>query len=84
MRSVATDVPTTHGMPYSRLTVAAWVSEPPPSHTQAPMIANAGVQLGDVASVTRISPSSRSNSSIADTITRALPVYDAVPTPGSP
>src|SRR5690606_40046683 len=25
---------------YSRLTVAAWVSDPPPSHTQAPMIAN--------------------------------------------
>jgi hypothetical protein len=74
IREVATDVPTTHGMPYSRLTVAAWVSEPPPSQTQAPMMAKAGVQFGEVASVTRISPSSRSNSSIADTITRAVPV----------
>ena len=38
------------------------------------MIANAGVQFGEVASVTRISPSSSSNSSIAVSITRARPV----------
>ena len=29
--------PTTHGMPYSRLTMAAWVREPPTSHTHAAM-----------------------------------------------
>ncbi len=61
-------------MPYSRLTMAAWVSEPPPSQTQPAMSAKAGVQFGDVASHTRISPSSRSGSSVADTITRARPV----------
>ena len=50
MREVATEQPTTHGMPYSRLTIAACVSEPPPSQTHAAMRANAGVQFGDVAS----------------------------------
>jgi hypothetical protein len=38
------------------------------------MRANAGVQFGDVASQTRISPSSRLGSSVAESITRARPV----------
>ena len=55
IRDVATEQPTTHGMPYSRLTMAAWVSDPPPSQTHPAMSAKAGVQFGDVASHTRIS-----------------------------
>ena len=58
IREVPTEQPTTQGMPYSRLTMAAWVSEPPPSQTHPPMRAKAGVQFGEVASHTRISPSS--------------------------
>ena len=74
MRDVATDVPTTHGMPYSRLTMAAWVSEPPPSHTQPAMRAKAGVQLGEVASHDQdLALLEVRNSSVADTITLARP-----------
>ena len=54
--------------------MAAWVSEPPPSHTQPAINAKAGVQFGDVASQTRISPSSSSGRSVAETMTLARPV----------
>src|SRR3984885_11088456 len=70
---VATAVPTTQGMPYSRLTIAAWVSEPPVSHTHAVMMPNAGVHSVVVPPHTRISPGSTRCRSPTVVITRATP-----------
>src|SRR6202035_2228341 len=70
---VAIAVPTTQGMPYSRLTMAAWVSDPPVSHTQAAMIPNAGVHSVVVPPHTRISPGSTRCRSPTVVITRATP-----------
>ncbi len=70
---VATAVPTTQGMPYSRLTIAAWVSEPPVSQTQAMMTPKAGVHSVVVPPQTRISPGSTVCRSPTVVITRATP-----------
>src|SRR5574337_531008 len=53
---VATPTAVTVGTPYSRPTMAARDSEPPASQTQPAMLANAGVQLGEVDSQTSTSP----------------------------
>src|SRR5437773_2104667 len=55
---VPTIVPTTHGMPYSRATVAQWLSTPPLSATTAPIVLNRTLQGGSVISQTRIWPGS--------------------------
>src|ERR1035437_7964900 len=57
MTLVASPVPTTAGMPYSRQTIAAWLMTPPTSVTQALILAKAGAQDGDVVGATKISPS---------------------------
>ena len=74
MASVATPAAVTVGTPYSRPTMAAWLSMPPPSHTAAAILPNAGVQFGDVDSHTRISPGARRCSSSELCSTRAMPV----------
>jgi hypothetical protein len=74
MASVATPAAVTVGTPYSRPTMAAWLSMPPPSHTAAAILPNAGVQFGDVDSHTRISPGASRCSSSALCSTRAMPV----------
>ena len=48
MRLVATPVPITAGMPYSRATMEPWLSGPPMSVTTADAIAKSGVQAGVV------------------------------------
>ncbi len=60
-------------MRYSRLTIDAWVRVPPLSQTQAAIFAKAGVQFGEVASQTRISPGWIRCSSSAPCSTRAMP-----------
>src|SRR6478672_10160631 len=57
IRLVASPVPTTAGMPYSRATIAACDIEPPMSETAALILPNTGAQLGAVTGQTRISPS---------------------------
>src|ERR1700728_616846 len=70
---VAIAVPTTQGMPYSRLTIAAWVSEPPVSQTHAVMTPKAGVHSVVVPPQTRISPGSTVCRSVTVVTTRATP-----------
>src|ERR1039457_322434 len=70
---VACPVPTTAGRPYSRQTIAAWLITPPTSVTQAPILAKAGAQDGEVVGATRISPSSNWPTSLTVLHTRALP-----------
>jgi len=56
MTIVASPTAVTVGTPYSRPTMAACDKVPPPSHTQAAILAKAGVQFGDVDSQTSTSP----------------------------
>ena len=56
IRRVATAVPSTAGMPYSRATIELWLSGPPMSVTTAAAMANSGVQAGVVMLATRTSP----------------------------
>src|SRR3984885_9728465 len=70
---VAIALPATQGMPYSRLTIAAWVSEPPVSHTHAMMMPNAGVHSVVVPPHTRISPGCTRCRSPTVVMTRATP-----------
>src|SRR5919109_5610076 len=53
---VPTTVPTTHGMRYSRATMAQWLRTPPVSDTTALTVENREVQGGMVISHTRTSP----------------------------
>ena len=55
-RCVATPVPSTAGMPYSRATMELWLSGPPTSVTTAEAIANSEVHAGVVMRATRTSP----------------------------
>ena len=55
---VARRVPTMHGTPSSRLTIAAWQVMPPLSVTSAPARRMTGTQSGLVIGATRISPGS--------------------------
>src|SRR6202041_33176 len=66
---VAVAVPTTQGMPYSRLTMAAWVRLPPVSHTQALMMPKTGVHSVVVPPQTRMSPGWTLCSSVTEVIT---------------
>src|SRR5205823_13919562 len=75
MRSVASRVPTTPGMPYSRATIAECESRPPLSVTIAPWSGNRMLIASVVDSVNNTSPRSiRSNSEGLDT-RRAGPSY---------
>ena len=56
IRVVATWVPTTQGIAYSRAQIAECESSPPMSVTTPPAIAKRGVQGGAVLRQTRISP----------------------------
>ena len=56
-RTVASPVPTTAGMAYSRATREACAARVPPSVTMAAARANSGVHAGAVALATRTSPS---------------------------
>jgi len=55
-RVVASPVPTTAGMPYSRATSEAWAARVPPSVTTAAARVKRGVQAGAVTLATRTSP----------------------------
>jgi hypothetical protein len=68
MRSVASRVPTTPGMPYSRATIAACDSKPPLSVTIAPSSGSKMLNASVVDSVTSTSPRwMRPNSAGPDT-----------------
>ena len=68
MRSVASRVPTTPGMPYSRATIAGCERRPPLSVTIAPSSGSRMLNASVVDSVTRTSPSTiRSNSEGSET-----------------
>ena len=70
---VATPSAVTVGTPYSRPTIAACESMPPPSQAAPAILPKTGVQLGDVDSQTRIEPGSRRCISSEDCRTRAMP-----------
>ena len=61
---VASPVPTTHGMPSSRETIAAWQVMPPESVTIAAARRISGSQSGEVMCVTSTSPSPRLAASV--------------------
>jgi hypothetical protein len=73
IRLVASPVPTTAGMPYSRATMAACDIAPPMSETAALILPNTGAQLGAVTGQTRISPSRISPIWFTSVSTRAMP-----------
>ena len=73
MTIVARPTAVTVGTPYSRPTMAACDRVPPPSHTQAAILAKAGVQFGEVDSQTSTSPGLSRCSSSALCRTRAGP-----------
>src|SRR5690348_16068324 len=83
IRLVASPVPTTAGMPYSRATIAACDIEPPMSETAARILPNTGAQLGAVTGQTRISPSLIAPISLTSVSTRAGPstTPEEAPTP---
>src|SRR5436190_7002962 len=83
IRLVASPVPTTAGMPYSRATIAACDIEPPMSETAARILPNTGAQLGAVTGQTRISPSLISPIWLTSVSTRAGPstTPEEAPTP---
>src|ERR1700745_1020575 len=83
IRLVASPVPTTAGMPYSRATIAACDIEPPMSETAALILPNTGAQLGAVTGQTRISPSLISPIWLTSVSTRAGPstTPEEAPTP---
>src|SRR5438445_156203 len=73
IRSVASDVPTTAGIPNSRATTAGCDATPPASVTSPPIFVKRTTHAGFVIWQTRISPSCTwSNSSVDETI-RAVP-----------
>jgi hypothetical protein len=74
---VAMPVPTTHGTPSSRATIAAWQVMPPPSVTTAAARRMAGTQSGLVIRATSTSPSRSRAPSSGEPSTRTSP--DAEP-----
>src|SRR5437867_1547826 len=78
MRSVASRVPTTPGMPYSRETIAACESRPPLSVTIPPRSGRRMLKASVVDSATSTSPLTMRSNSVGPEITRAGPSY----TPG--
>src|SRR3970040_3124874 len=81
--AVAPVAPTTAGIPYSRATMAQWLSSPPVSVTTAAAVAKSGVHGGEVVGVTRISPGCNRLPSAIVRLIRATPF--AVPRdPGLP
>ena len=73
-RVVASPVPTTAGMPYSRATREAWAARVPPSVTTAAARANSGVHAGAVAFATSTSPSRNAAKSSGPCTMRTGPV----------
>ena len=71
--AVASRVPTMPGMPYSRATIAAWLSWPPRSVTIAPSSGSTTLKYGEVMRVTRTSPCCTRSKSAESSITRAVP-----------
>src|SRR3990172_10846769 len=76
MRRVATPVPSTAGMPYSRATIEPWLSGPRTSVTIADAIAKSGVQAGVVIDATSTSPGRIWPKSPVPCITRAVAVTE--------
>ncbi len=74
IRRVATAVPSTAGMPYSRATIELWLSGPPMSVTTPAAMANSDVQAGVVILATRTSPGSIWPNSCGPASTRARAV----------
>src|SRR3972149_9295266 len=74
MREVATLVPMTAGIWYSRATMAVCDRMPPWSVTTPEAMANRGVHGGIVAGQTRISPWLRRAAAARDMMTRAVAV----------
>jgi len=73
---------TTHGMPSSLATTAAWLSAPPMSTTSAEERNMIDAQLGSVVGVTRTSPSSTSaklGSATTRTTPSAMPALTPMP-----
>ena len=77
--SVALPVPTTAGMPSSRLTMAAWLVGPPWSVTMPAARFMMGTQSGSVISVTRMAPSRNRAMSAALRMTQTVPGAMASP-----
>ena len=82
---VASPVPTTHGMPSSRETIAAWQVIPPLSVTIAAERRISGTQSGEVMCVTSTSPLARlpESASVVRMRTAPLPEPGAPPSPCS-
>ena len=74
IRRVATPVPSTAGMPYSRATIELWLSGPPISVTTAAARANSEVQAGVVMLATSTSPSCNCPKSVGPPSTLAVAV----------
>ena len=83
MMRVASCTSTTHGMPNSRATVAAWESMPPVSTTTAAAGMNNGVHGVSVNGATSTSPGSisRANAASALAMMRARPIATPALTP---
>src|SRR6476661_220952 len=88
MRLVASVAETMHGIPISRLTIAACENGAPTSTTTAEAATNSGVQDGSVIGAMRISPGSSAEGSSGVVRTRAMPravpVQPDTPTTDSP
>ena len=73
MRRVASEVPTTAGMPNSRETTAGWEAMPPASVTRPEILVNSTTQAGLVMRQTTISSRWTASNSSGDSTTRAVP-----------
>ena len=73
IRSVATDVPTTAGIPNSRATTAGCAATPPASVTRPAIFVNRTTHAGFVIWQTRISPSCTWSNSSSEATLRAMP-----------
>jgi hypothetical protein len=71
MRPVATPVPMTAGMPYSRATIEPWARVPPTSVTSPRAWENSGVHAGVVVGHTRTVSGSISEKSSGERMTLA-------------
>ena len=73
MRSVASDVPTTAGISYSRASTAGCAANPPALVTSPAIFGNSTCQAGLVISHTRMSPGWTASNSASLSTTRATP-----------
>src|ERR671916_1243319 len=79
MRVVATPVPRTAGIPYSRATIEPWARTPPTSVTSPRACEKSGVHAGVVVEHTRIVPGSIREKSAVERTTLAGAGYPAGP-----